>query len=169
MPNPLRGVVYLGGIPYKKCVVGPPTTMALALATIQPNGEAALLSRIAFTDKFSATAPYHVKNAWIGIAARQSPAITTLTITREQDPTPLLEAGRKGLPLLVVNGTDDYLIYGQMVADLMKPDFPQMELKLLEGVGHALCYEAPREVGRAIAEFAKRIEGKIEGSMAAKI
>lgn len=90
----------------------------------QEDAATAFSSRVTFVDLFPAdasTTPHAVKNQWIGMTIRQPPSVMALVAKRSQDPTTLLEAGRNGLPLLVLSGTKDQIIDGAAVAQAMNP------------------------------------------------
>lgn len=78
--------------------------------------------------------------------------------SREQDPSALLEAGRNGIPTLLVYGTNDKIGNGLAVKVLLKTKFTKLEVKVLEGVGHAPSFEAPEEVKAAILQFVQNVQ-----------
>lgn len=164
-PNPLAGIIWLAPIPYLGPVVQSVSTPGIT--SFLPNlfetdAATAFSARIRFIDYLfadSTKVPFQTKNQWIGSSIRQSPELAGFLFGREQDPKALLEAGRKGLPGLLVYGTEDKVVSGEAIVDTLKADFPELKVKVLEGVGHAPCYEASKDVGDAILEFIRDIEG----------
>jgi pimeloyl-ACP methyl ester carboxylesterase len=78
--------------------------------------------------------------AWIGGACHMPPKSCLLALTRKQDPAGLFEAGKNGLPLLIIHGKQDLQINGDAVIENMAPRFTDCETVLLDG-GHMLIYE----------------------------
>lgn len=92
-----------------------------------------------------------------------APEIMGLSLTRPMNAEPLWKAGGEGLPLLVVQGTEDGHRKGgeKSVEDIMKPHFKNYDVAWLEGRGHALHYECPSEIINLMLAFAKRVGGKV--------
>jgi len=167
-PNPLLGIVYLAALP----VVGPvlervATPRALSiLPGLFNNTDVthSLHARQQFVDLQVAnpqTLPFETKCQWLGAMCVQPPVVTSLVLTRSskpQDPGPLYAMGGKGLPLLIVNGTEDAIIWGNLVEEEMKPHFTDMECQYVSKAGHAVCWEQPDKVADLLLDFVARVD-----------
>ncbi|OBZ69450.1 putative oxidoreductase EphD [Grifola frondosa] len=163
-PIPISGVVYLGALPYISNPmpnVGTPLISSFLPGLCSTDNVAlSLRTKIDFVDSLFVdpeSVPLTFKSAWIGQSVFQPPEITMLVLSRPQDPTKFLEAGKKGLPMLVLNGTDDKQVVGELVAKEMKPHFPDMEVKFVKGGSHALFYDFPDEFAEALLAFVHRV------------
>ncbi|EED80710.1 predicted protein [Postia placenta Mad-698-R] len=163
-PNPIAGVVYLAALPYVGPVmqrVGTPIVLGL-LPGLMNTTDVALNGRtkVAFMDSLF-THPervdFNVITSWIGQAVLQPPDVSNLILTRSQDPSKLFEAGRDGLPLLILNGTADKQVLGDVVVKEMSPYFKDVDVHMVDGGAHALFYEHQDEVVTALLKFAKRV------------
>jgi pimeloyl-ACP methyl ester carboxylesterase len=117
-----------------------------------------------FTEKLFAqpnTVPYKVKALYLGHSL--TPEIMALSLNRPMDIQPLREAGKDGLPLLIIQGTaDGHRVGGpKTVEEVMQPHFENFECVWLEGRGHALHYECPGDIVRLLIEFTDRFGGKV--------
>lgn len=99
---------------------------------------------------------FEVKMSWLGQAGLQPPDIAQLVLTRQQDPKGLFEAGKK-LKMLVLNGTGDKQVFGDVVVKEMSPYFEDMEVVMIEDGAHALWYEKQDEVVEALLRFVERV------------
>ena len=68
-----------------------------------------------------------MKTSWLGQAVMQTPDVAQLVLTRQQDPKRLFEAGKR-LPMLVMSGTADTQVLGDVVVRGMSPHFEDMEV-----------------------------------------
>jgi pimeloyl-ACP methyl ester carboxylesterase len=105
----------------------------------------ALSSRVKWADTLVAPSrlphvPYQDLVKWIGAGALFAPEAAGC-IFRPQDPEDLLRAGAKGMPLLIIWGTDDIQMDGQKTYDALSPKFTICEKAVLDGVGHMPFYE----------------------------
>ncbi|KAH9841068.1 Alpha/Beta hydrolase protein [Rhodofomes roseus] len=166
-PNPIRGLVYLAALPYIGPImgrVGTPTVLGF-LPGLMNETDVALSCRtkVEFAESVF-THPervdFDLKASWIGQGALQPPSVTKLIATRAQDPQKLLEAGQNGLPMLVLNGTADKQVQGDVVVQEMKPYFKDMDVVMVEGGSHALFYEYQKETVDALLKFVERVVAK---------
>jgi len=171
-PNPLLGIVYLAALP----VVGPvlervATPRALSLLpALFGNTDVthSLHARQQFVDLQVAnpqTLPFETKCQWLGAMCVQPPSVTSLVLTRSskpQDPGPLYASGSQGLPLLIVNGTEDAIIWGNLVEEEMKPHFTDLEAQYISKAGHAVAWEQPDQVADLVLNFVGRVESDLK-------
>ncbi|EPQ51442.1 alpha/beta-hydrolase [Gloeophyllum trabeum ATCC 11539] len=168
-PLPLAGAVFISALPYIGPVmqsVGKPDILSV-IPQMLPSSTASITEVKSLLARFVDSCfndpdrvPFAVKTAWIGMTALQSPTVTGLVFSRPQDPAPLFEAGRKGLPLLCVCGAADPYVDGQAVVDEMRPHFPQLSAVSVAGGSHAVFYDQREDVVQALLEFGKKIYGK---------
>ncbi|KXN87139.1 hypothetical protein AN958_09145 [Leucoagaricus sp. SymC.cos] len=85
-----------------------------------------------------------------------------LSLTRTMDVQKLWDAGKDGLPLIVVQGLVDGHRSGapKTVEDVVKPHFVNYESRWLDGIGHTIHYEAPKVLVDILIEFGKKYAGK---------
>jgi pimeloyl-ACP methyl ester carboxylesterase len=95
--------------------------------------------------------------SWLGSALLMPLETAPLLTGGQRDSAAYRQAGREGLPVLAIYGTEDKLADAKAAAEEFKKDFKDVELVGLEGAGHAITEEKPREVNAAIKNFVKRI------------
>ncbi|CCL99489.1 uncharacterized protein FIBRA_01507 [Fibroporia radiculosa] len=165
--NTVAGIVYLAALPYVGPImerVGTPIVLGL-LPGLMSTTDVALYARtkVAFMDSLFVhpeKVDFAVKTSWIGQAILQTPDVSNFILSRSQDPEKLFEAGRKGLPLLVLNGTADKQVIGDVVVKEMNPYFKDMDVVMVENGAHALFYEHQDEVVTALIKFVERVTAK---------
>ncbi|KAJ6543286.1 Alpha/Beta hydrolase protein [Mycena vulgaris] len=166
-PVTLSGVIYLAGVPSTGEILSgmmPPTLGADLSGLLSTDDVSAFqVSSAIFAEKLFAqpdTVPYAVKCLYMGHSL--PPEIIKLSLNHPMDVQPLWIAGRQGLPLLLIQGTADPQRSGspKNVEDVMKPHFKNFECVWLEGRGHALHYECPKDIVRLLIKFTQRVGGK---------
>jgi len=166
-PNTLGGLVYLAALPYVGAImerVGTPIVLGL-LPGLMNTTDVALNGRtkVAFMNSLF-THPeridFDVKTSWIGQAVLQPPDVASIILSRSQDPQKLHEAGQKGLPMLVLNGTADKQVMGDVVVKEMSPYFKDLDVVMVDEGSHALFYEYQDEVVGALLKFVDRVAAK---------
>lgn len=65
-------------------------------------------------------------------------------------------AGRNGLPVLAICGTEDQLCDAPAALEKFREDFVDLEIINLEGAGHAITDERPQEINQSILRFAQK-------------
>lgn len=119
--------------------------------TIKANAEGA-----DFCDENPAIS-WETRCACIGMASLISPTERMLIASRPRDNTRVLELARGGFPLLVIYGTHDGYLSGEKVAEILRPDFVNLEVKVVEGGSHAPFLERPEDIMETIFKFGKRV------------
>ncbi|KAJ7746296.1 alpha/beta-hydrolase [Mycena metata] len=169
-PGTISGIIYLAGVPGTGVA---PEMVAPALLELFPaflSDQSVIAYQIAtavVTDRLFAhpeTVPYAVKAFYLG--QRLTPAIMGFSLSRAMDMDSLWKAGQDGLPLLVIEGTEDGHRGGSAknVDEVMRPHFKNYENVWLEGRGHALHYESPDEIVELLITFTKKVGGKRNSS-----
>jgi pimeloyl-ACP methyl ester carboxylesterase len=97
--------------------------------------------RTLMAPKYFQNVPFPDYSAWIGATCWLPPKQATLALTRKQDTTKFYEAGKNGMPLLIIHGLEDLQVSGKDVVEQIQPKFTDCQVELLEGVGHIPFYE----------------------------
>lgn len=117
-------------------------------------------TKIAFIDSLfndPDSVPVGLKWSWLGSSIVQNPVACKALLSRTQDPGKLLQAGSKGLPLMMISGTRDTQVQGDVVVRLMEPHFKDVEVHTIPGGSHAMFYDHSEVFVKAVAEFATRV------------
>lgn len=186
-PDTLSGAVFLSGIilrdPAVNVRISKPIPDALVLLADDADPVALLKAHINFTElcfaklpKDSAieddgadepltlgpTSPHWAAFCtWIGTAL--NPPVTGAqrrwAVTNPQDSAPLLALGASGqLPLLVLHGARDAIIFANPVVEELRPHFKSMDVRMVEeGGSHAFFHENPEETMAYLLEFAEKV------------
>ncbi|KAK0462840.1 Alpha/Beta hydrolase protein [Desarmillaria tabescens] len=160
----LTGVVYLAALPFIGPIMGHVgTSTVLGLLPGLFNTDDVNLNAkttIDFVDSLFAdpkNVPFSFKTSCIGSALLQPPKVFKNVLSRPQNPEKLYELGKEGLPMLVLNGTADQQVRGNIVAEEMRPYYKNLEVHMVEGGSHALFYDNEAEVVDSISAFASRV------------
>lgn len=100
---------------------------------------------------------FDVKTSWIGQACLQPAVVSGLMFSRNQDPEKLYQAGEKGLPALLLSGTADKQVLGDVVAAELSMHFKDIDVVSVEGGSHALFYEYQDDVVGALLKFVEHV------------
>ncbi|KAJ7076201.1 alpha/beta-hydrolase [Mycena belliarum] len=167
-PATLGGVVYLSGMcstgELANAVAAPALVEALPGLMSTDDVPAFQRAGVTFTEKLFAdpdNVPYSTKCMYVGHSLPA--AVLGLSLSREMDVEPLWKAGKDGLPLLVIQGKVDGHRAGgkQTIEDIVKPHFmANYQAIWLEGRGHALHHECPKEITEFLITFAEKFSGK---------
>ena len=88
----------------------------------------------------------------------QSAQTRVLVLDREQDSGPLLALGKKGFPVLVLHGTQDALIDGQITISIAREIFINLRVfEIAKGGSHVVFHWNPEAVMHRIGEFAHEV------------
>ena len=154
----LGGVVYVGGsIP---ALHYHPTFMHDVLKALVPQILSERADDIAaaaagFVDSCVYTPlPYPVRLQWMGGFVAQPRASRLYSVRRAQDHT-VWEATARPLPVLVVQGLEDQHCVHEEMVPIVRRVYDDVEVRLLENVGHSPHFESPEETNRFILEWAK--------------
>ncbi|KAI0368761.1 alpha/beta-hydrolase [Pilatotrama ljubarskyi] len=162
----LSGALYVGGGVlslqkyHPQCFTPFIAGMMSFLASTDPDD----VSRAAEMFVDSLTAPgeqlsYHQKLEWMGGFVAQPNSVRALSVTRIQ-PYEVWEQQARSLPVLIVQGTEDqHCLYENMIR-LAKEVYENVEVKLLDGVGHSPAVERPVATNRYIREWTYKIAAK---------
>ncbi|KAI0320007.1 Alpha/Beta hydrolase protein [Amylostereum chailletii] len=102
--------------------------------------------------------PYSTRCLWYGMGASQPHACRVLNMQREQDTESLWRAVREGMPVCIVHGTGDVMIFPHALQDQMRAaGAKNLEVVLIPGAGHALTWEEPDTVAETLIRFSKDV------------
>ena len=101
---------------------------------------------------------WEVQNTWIGYVEHQSAQTRVLVLEREQDSGPLLALGKEGFPVLVLHGTQDALIDGQIAISVARGVFNNLRVfEIAKGGSHVIFHWNPEAVMHHIGAFAHEV------------
>ena len=141
--------------------VAPP--LVDVVQTLGAARDAAVLGRAktAFVDALVASParriPDATKAAWLGRSVAQEPEATNGVFCRAQDATRLLDAGRRGLPLMVLVGAEDALVDSAAVVRELRRHFRNSEAHVVAGGSHALFVDRRDEFVKHLLMFVGRL------------
>ena len=164
-PPPVAGVVFVAPLPFLGAAmtygVAPP--LVDVVQTLGAARDAAVLGRAktAFVDALVASParriPDATKAAWLGRSVAQEPEATNGVFCRAQDATRLLDAGRRGLPLMVLVGAEDALVDSAAVVRELRRHFRNSEAHVVAGGSHALFVDRRDEFVKHLLMFVGRL------------
>ena len=160
----LSGVAYVGG-PILAIHHHPPC-MHPRLAAIAPlmlsdAPDDLSAAAEAFVDSCArAPLPYATKLLWMGGFVTQPRTARRLSVRRAQDHTVWERVARK-LPVLVVQGSEDQHRDWEAMRALLEKLFADLEIRMLDGVGHSPHVERPAETDRAISTWVAKVVGRV--------
>ncbi|OJT08407.1 hypothetical protein TRAPUB_695 [Trametes pubescens] len=164
-PNPISGIVLVAPLPF----LGPEmprtaTERMLGVAQVLRSSRDTVISARAKTDLvhglFAGAAcavPDALRSSWLGLSIAQAPEVTASVLAVPHDPAKLLEAGRAGLPLMLVVGSQDALVHGPVVVGELRRHFRNAEAHVVDGGSHALFFDKQDEFVKLLLVFAGRL------------
>lgn len=99
--------------------------------------------------------PSATKITWMGGFLMQSPNVRELVFTRSVDAR-RWEREIKTVPALLIQGREDAHSLAEKCVEISKKYMHNLEVKLLDGVGHAPCYECADKTNGFILDFVRR-------------
>ncbi|KAJ7598565.1 alpha/beta-hydrolase [Mycena floridula] len=146
----LRGIILVSSMAY----IAAPITAEMVTSPLLGELESSEAS-LAHVDSMFARpeeVPSLVRSSWAEEAGSTGQS-NSLLASRDQDPSSLFDAGRNGLPLLVVYGSQDAFIDGKKVADDLEQYFSRMLVREVRDGSHALFYENQDEFIQSLKAF----------------
>ncbi|KAM5538567.1 hypothetical protein V8D89_007900 [Ganoderma adspersum] len=93
----------------------------------------------------------------MGAFVAQSLAARVYSIERAQDASAEWERRARGVPVLVVQGAEDKHRDWEGTRALIERVYVDVEVRMLDGVGHTPHFEAPEETNRAIGAWVGKV------------
>lgn len=97
--------------------------------------------------------PVETKWLWRGMMSSAPPISYALAIGRTVDANASFALGAKGYPLQVIVGTEDQLVDGSKLVDVLQPHFTKLSVHYVQGGGHSTFYQNAQEVVDVITKF----------------
>ncbi|KAI0330237.1 alpha/beta-hydrolase [Cubamyces sp. BRFM 1775] len=165
-PASLSGVLYIGGGVLSLTKYHPPcaTPFIGGVIPLLNSTDADDVSRAAelFVDSCTAPGkllPYPQRLQWLGAFVSQPRTVRCLSITRLQ-PFEIWEQKARKLPVLIVQGTaDQHCVYENMIR-FTKEIYEEVEVRMLEDVGHSPAVESPTKTNRYIREWTNKVAAR---------
>ncbi|KAI0312842.1 Alpha/Beta hydrolase protein [Amylostereum chailletii] len=111
-----------------------------------------------FVSDASKAVSYPMRCMWYGMGASQPQVCRALAMTHEQNTEPLWKAVEEGLPVCVIHGESDAMIFSHVLVGQMKAAGAQnLEVVMIPGAGHTLTWEEPNKVADALISFVERV------------
>ncbi|RPD61056.1 alpha/beta-hydrolase [Lentinus tigrinus ALCF2SS1-6] len=159
-PEYLSGLLYIGGgvlstSHIETCIQ--PSLGALIPTLLSDSSDDMTAAAEGFVDSAVGTPlPYSIKLQWMGGFIAQPRATRNLHISRLQ-PHEVWQAKAKAVPVLIINGKEDqHCVYENMIA-IARTVYDDIEVKLLDGVGHSPHFESPAEVNALVRAWTNRV------------
>ncbi|THH29110.1 hypothetical protein EUX98_g5074 [Antrodiella citrinella] len=102
--------------------------------------------------------PFEARVKWLGGFLMQPPTVRTYTFLRGQK-WDRWEKEFTRTPHLLIQGQDDKHSETMRVLPLIKKVIPDIEIKLVDDIGHSPCWEVPELHNAYLLEFVQRISG----------
>ncbi|KAI0676579.1 alpha/beta-hydrolase [Trametes maxima] len=164
-PNPIAALVFVAPLPFLGMEMPRlATERMLGVAQILRSTQDAVVAARAKTEfihgVFAGSAcriPDAVKSSWLGQSIAQPPEVTRRVLSRQQDASKLLEAGRRGLPLMVLVGSQDALVNGAASIGELRRHYRNAETHVVEGGSHALFVDKKDEFVKLLLVFVGKL------------
>lgn len=158
-PSYLSGVVYITPVPYMGPVlqqVASPAALACLPRFLQTEDVTVFQeTALQFLDLCSKSCPQPLRLACLGSIMVQPRAVTLRLLSRTQDETGLLKAGRESdLPLLIIEAKADAIIGGDEVRSAMD-GWRNLKVVEIDGADHMPWVGHPDIVRQAILNWVK--------------
>lgn len=161
-PDYLGGVVYVGGSIvalhyHPECMH--PTVVWLVPKVMSERADEMSEAAEGFVDScVKAPLPYPTKLLWMGGFIAQPRTARWFSIRRVQDHT-VWERTARPIPVLIIQGTEDVHCVHENMIGIAKRVYDDVEVRMVEGIGHSPHFESPEETNHSILKWAgaKRI------------
>ncbi|KAH9945221.1 alpha/beta-hydrolase [Epithele typhae] len=155
----LAGIIYIGGSIVALHYHGPckhPRISEIIPYSMSPDADQTHVGAELFVDScVKAPLPYATKLEWMGGFIVQPRLSRHWSINRAQDHT-VWEASARGIPVVIIQGTEDeHCVYENMISRA-KTVYADVEVHLLEDVGHSPHFERPEVANELMLEWALR-------------
>lgn len=101
--------------------------------------------------------PDALRSSWLGQSIAQPAEVTACVLAQRHDPTRLLEAGRQGLPLMVLVGEHDALVDSSAAVSMLRRHFRNMEAHAVGAGCHAIFLDQKDEFVKLLLVFVGRL------------
>ncbi|ETW75852.1 Esterase/lipase/thioesterase [Heterobasidion irregulare TC 32-1] len=162
-PLPISGVLYLASVPHTSSLMSGSATQYLlsliASCDDHSTTSSALLRLVdgCFASPHAPPPTFQTHCLFAGMQTLQSKAIRDAASRRTQETHTLWEKMEEGLPVCAMHGTDDMLVDGNFLERELRKHAKNLDIKIVDGAGHALFWEMPDETAEVVVQFAKKV------------
>ncbi|KAF5332240.1 hypothetical protein D9611_007987 [Ephemerocybe angulata] len=167
-PDALSGIIWTAACPYlaaaPNCTTEWVKTVELPAISSVDNATLALSIRQEFLYRLfnhPERVPTEVLWSWLGSTMLPDPAKITFPAGpargSTQDTTNLFEAGKKGVPLLLINGGADGSIKGEETHAIVEGKWKDLTVYTAKNGSHAFFYEEQEEYVAQVLRFGRRV------------
>lgn len=171
-PEYLSGIIMITSFPFTASlpVVATPWSAGLipiALSNPSVTQYQSILTEFvkALISPSAAPFPYYLQQVFLGQMLSQPYGCVVRLLLRTNDHHPILNAGTTGLPLLMINGSDDLIASGAHSARALQTaeylpgyeGWKDFTVKEFAGVGHMPWYEQPEGFKQELLQFIRRV------------
>ncbi|KAG2352643.1 Alpha/Beta hydrolase protein [Suillus spraguei] len=155
----LSGIIYISPLPYIGAIMkdlGKESLKNLRPRLLSQDVAGALKARIDFVDSTindCNASNWDDRLLWVGAFSHLNANDVLNAMSRQQDPEPLLAAGRGGLKLLHLYGDADKQLDNTVVEAQISQHFINKKVVVIKGGGHALFYEFQGQVVEEVLAF----------------
>jgi len=162
----IAGVVYSGAVPYADpSVIAAiaktiPQTTLVDILNSTGNIDTNFAARRAFLDgcfNDPSTILSTEYSALLGATSFSDTVALGLLLSRQQDPAPLWKAGREGLPLWLVYGSNEKMVNGTALIQLVGDNFRNIKIQEIQGGSHTVFWEHEDIFVKGLKQFAKGV------------
>ncbi|KLO05439.1 alpha/beta-hydrolase [Schizopora paradoxa] len=97
--------------------------------------------------------PVETKWLWRGMMSAAPPFSYELAISRDVNPNASFALGAEGFPLQVIVGTNDQIVNGPALVDVLQAHFTKLDVVTIQGGGHLTFFQNVQDVIDAITQF----------------
>ncbi|KAJ7161208.1 Alpha/Beta hydrolase protein, partial [Mycena filopes] len=154
----LAGLIFLSPQPYigLSDVVRPEAVGALPGLTNSTDVPLFKSTATAFVESFTdKPMEYSIRLQILGAMLLQSATAVGRAMTRQQDPDVLFKVAAKKLPLLLILGEHDKVLYTEKVQEYYKREWTDIQSMVLDA-GHAVFLDRHEEVRKSVLEFVEQ-------------
>ena len=167
-PTYLSGIIYCGGgvIHTEYALSTSRASLVTSIGTLlSESAEDMTAAASSFVDTCVAPAslplPYRMKLEWMGGFIAQPRQARAQSLGRKQNASAEWERRVRDVPVLVVQGSEDQHRDWEAMRALLEKLYANLEVRMLDGVGHSPHVERPAETDRAISTWVAKVVGRV--------
>jgi len=162
-PSYVSGLILICGLPYTACF--PAMTTPFTSTTNTPLFQITALSFIRRLTAPGTRLPHLLHQALLGDVMVQPRACCIRLLSRMQNPKGFFEAGKAGLPMLIIEALQDLTLPGRKMFEAVDSrehlpgyeGWKDLQVVQIAGAGHMPFFEKPEEFRTAVLEFAGKV------------
>lgn len=160
----VSGIIYLGGsvlslkIGMESCISQRGRALVASITSL--DDEQLVMQGVkAFVEAFAAdpkAIPLPIEFTLLGHLVLQPALVRHNSVVREQDDSKWLSEA-KNIPILMIQGTKDVFMQYEIMIGWAKEIYNDVNVQMMQGVGHAPQFERTEETNRLILSFVTRV------------